>query len=165
MKRKFFIVFLALWGLLIFFFSSQSYSEQNFTPYLTVLLGDSNLDNVLSHIQFTYAGREISVSNLGVVHFIEFFIRKAAHLFVFFVLGSLSWLVSTRVWKSKKIAAIVAALFVFLYASLDEFHQHYTNGRSALVEDVLLDTCGGILGIVTYIVVFRIYSVKKDENK
>ncbi|USK59561.1 VanZ family protein [Peribacillus asahii] len=155
MKRKLFIVFLTLWGLLIFFFSSQSYSEQNLTPYLTVLLGDSHLDKVFSHIQFAYAGREISVANLGMVHFIEFFIRKAAHLFVFFVLGSLSWLVSTRIWKSKVIAAIVAAFFVFLYASLDEIHQHYTNGRSALVEDVLLDKCGGILGIVMCIIVFR----------
>jgi len=95
------------------------------------------------------------VSNLGIVHFIEFFIRKAAHLFVFFVLGALSWFVSTRIWKSKRITAIVAAFFVVLYASLDEIHQHYTNGRSALVEDVLLDTCGGILGIVTCIIVFR----------
>ncbi|RID84748.1 VanZ family protein [Peribacillus asahii] len=155
MKRKLFIVFLALWGLLIFFFSSQSYSEQNLTPYLTVLLGDSNFGKVFSHIQFTYAGREISVSNLGMVHFVEFFIRKAAHLFVFFVLGALSWLVSTRVWKSNRTATIVAAFFVFLYASLDEIHQHYTNGRSPLVEDVLLDTCGGILGIMTYIIVFR----------
>ncbi|MFJ8246313.1 VanZ family protein [Peribacillus asahii] len=155
MKRKLFIVFLAFWVLFIFFFSSQSYSEQNLTPYLTILLGDSNWDKTFSSIQFTYAGVEISVSNLGMVHFVEFFIRKAAHLFVFFVLGSLSWLVSTRVWKSKKIAAIVAAFFVFLYASLDEIHQHYTNGRSPLVEDVLLDTCGGILGIVTCIIVFR----------
>jgi len=155
MKRKFFTVFLALWGLLIFFFSSQSYSEQNLTPYLTVLLGDRNLDKAFSSIHFTYAGVEISVSNLGMVHFIEFFIRKAAHLFVFFVLGALAWLVSTRVWRSKRIAAIVAAFFVFLYACLDEIHQHYTNGRSPLVEDVLLDTCGGILGIVTCIIVFR----------
>ncbi|USK84902.1 VanZ family protein [Peribacillus asahii] len=155
MKRKLFIVFLALWVLLIFFFSSQSYSEQNLTPYLTILLGDSNLDKIFSSIQFTYAGREISVANLGIVHFIEFFIRKAAHLFVFFVLGSLTWLVSTRIWKSKRIAAIVAAFFVFLYACLDEIHQRYTNGRSPLVEDVLLDTCGGILGIVTCIIIFR----------
>jgi len=155
MKRKLVIVFLALWVLLIFFFSSQSYSEQNLTPYLTILLSGSNLDKIFSSIQFTYAGSEISVANLGIVHFIEFFIRKAAHLFVFLVLGALSWLVSTRIWKSKVIAAIVAAFFVFLYASLDEIHQHYTNGRSPLVEDVLLDTCGGILGIVTCIIIFQ----------
>ncbi|MFJ8266852.1 VanZ family protein [Peribacillus asahii] len=155
MKLEFFIVFLVLWVLLIFFFSSQSYSEQNLTPYLAILLSDSSLDKVFSSIQFTYAGREISVSNLGIVHFIEFFIRKAAYLFVFFVLGSLSWLVSTRIWKSKVIAAIVAAFFIFLYACLDEIHQHYTSGRSSLVEGVLLDTCGGILGIVTCLVVFR----------
>ena len=86
MKRKLFILFLALWGLLIFFFSSQSYSEQNLTPYLTILLGDSNLDRVFSHIQFTYAGREISVSNLGMVHFIEFLFGKR-HTYLF----SLCW--------------------------------------------------------------------------
>ncbi|MFJ8257610.1 VanZ family protein [Peribacillus asahii] len=161
MKLKFFIVFLVLWGLLIFFFSSQSYSEQDLTPYLAILLRDSSLDKVFSSIQFTYAGREISVANLGIVHFIEFFIRKAAHLFVFFVLGSLLWFVSTRIWRRKRIAAIVAAVFVFLYASLDEIHQHYTNGRSALVEDVLLDTCGGILGIVTCIIVFQMKKKQK----
>jgi VanZ family protein len=46
--------------------------------------------------------------------------------------------------------AFHALLFVFLYASSDEFHQSFVPGRGPAFSDVLIDTAGGLTGIILY---------------
>ncbi|MFZ2371781.1 MAG: VanZ family protein, partial [Trichococcus flocculiformis] len=43
-----------------------------------------------------------------------------------------------------------ALLFVFLYASSDEFHQSFIPGRGPAFTDVLIDTAGGLTGIILF---------------
>ncbi|MFJ5621667.1 VanZ family protein [Peribacillus loiseleuriae] len=44
----------------------------------------------------------------------------------------------------------VPLLCVFCYACLDEIHQHFTGGRTLLWQDFVIDTIGGLLGILFF---------------
>lgn len=143
------------WAGLIFFFSSQTYQEQRLIPYIERIVTNDQVRALLSPISFQYHSREISVQNLGVAHFIEFFIRKFAHLFVFFVLGCLTVRAALIKIERPVLASMVSLFFVFIYAALDELHQMYTGGRTPLFTDVCIDTVGGVLGIFIYLIIFK----------
>ena len=72
----------------------------------------------------------------------NFLIRKAAHFTVYFVLG----LGLTGAFHfQKKVPAWIPSLLGAGFAATDEFHQSFT-GRTAMVEDVVLDSCGVAAG-------------------
>ncbi|GKU83428.1 VanZ family protein [Niallia sp. NCCP-28] len=135
----------------IFAFSSQPYKDQDITPWLASLNQSALLNKLLSWISFSYAGKEISVSALGVAHFIEFFIRKASHLTVFFLLAFFTIRALAHFLVNKKRMAMISFVIVICYAALDEFHQSFTSGRTPLWEDVVVDSIGGIFGIIWYL--------------
>ena len=79
--------------------------------------------------------------------------RKCAHLAEFAVLALLFWRAlrqpvknDPRPWRWPE--ARLALLEVMLYAASDEFHQLFVPTRDARVLDVLIDTCGGMLGLL-----------------
>jgi VanZ family protein len=47
-------------------------------------------------------------------------------------------------------------LFSMLYASTDEFHQLFVEGRSGSVRDVMIDTLGATLGILFFLCLWKI---------
>ena len=69
-------------------------------------------------------------------------IRKAAHVFVYFVLSLLLYR-SVRGdragWQLRW--ALVAVTIAACYAFVDEGHQFFVPGRNVSLRDVLLDTC------------------------
>lgn len=89
----------------------------------------------------------MSAQIAGVNGFLEFFLRKGAHLFIFFVFGLLTYRVWGRFVKNPVLSFSGALLCVLFYASADELHQKLTGGRTPLWQDVMLDTFGGLLGI------------------
>lgn len=102
---------------------------------------------LLDRVSFMFDGREVSVASLGLVHFTEFFIRKAVHFFIFSVLGFLMYVLCRLLIKNKLRLVAIAWFTVVLYACLDEMHQYFTDGRSALWQDVVIDSVGGFFGI------------------
>ena len=153
MKKMFKYIFpIICWGGVIFFFSSQTYQEQNLTPLLNRMFQSDRIKELLSPISFHYHSTEISVQNLGVAYFIEFFIRKFAHLFVFFVFGMLTVRALINKMDRSFLASILSLLLVIIYAGFDELHQMYTGGRTPLLTDVYIDTVGGLIGIITYMI-------------
>jgi uncharacterized membrane protein len=48
-------------------------------------------------------------------------------------------------------------LFSMLYASTDEFHQLFVEGRGASVRDVMIDTLGAALGMLLFIFLRKIF--------
>lgn len=86
------------------------------------------------------------------VDFIVLIARKGAHLTEYAILGVLFWRVlrkpvraDPRPWSWK--TARWALLCVCLYASTDEFHQLFVPTREAAIHDVVIDTCGGAVGL------------------
>lgn len=156
MNRKGIVVTTLIgWALIIFMFSSQPYKQQDLAPILVRLLEGRTSLGWFDHISFMFDGREVSISSLGTVHFVEFFIRKGVHFFIFAVLGFLMLLLCRLLIKNKLRVVTIAWVSIVFYASLDEIHQYYTDGRSALWQDVVIDSIGGLFGIGLGYVMFR----------
>ena len=91
-------------------------------------------------------------------HIVELFfvpVRKAAHFFIYFVLGItlISFLREFSIPIRKLI--LLSIFLAFLYACSDEVHQLFVPGRSGQVSDVLLDTIGASVGVGLYYLLFR----------
>lgn len=159
MKKKYIFMILIVWMGIIFMFSSQSYEEQSLSHKL-IVFRDTPVEQMLKGIHFHYGPSEVSVSAVGVEGVIEFFIRKAAHFCIFFVLGFLTYALLRYKYNERFVTSSVSLLFVVVYASLDEFHQKLTGGRTPLWQDAVLDSIGGLCGILALVLYFHRKSKK-----
>lgn len=93
-------------------------------------------------------GDLIAVIPAGEVDEAEAVIRKLAHFTEYMLVGLFSlWI--WFLWREKKLLYSALVLIQLLIsASLDEFHQYFVPGRHASVRDVLIDTVGGLTGIL-----------------
>lgn len=142
------IVVALLMMALLFYASSMPYTQQNARPLLSTVLSMRPFEQALSSVVFVYSDFVVSIETMGYYGFIEFFVRKAAHFFSFFVLGY-AWLFGLRgKMRDKWVAIVVAIVICVSYAALDEFHQSLTPNRTPLLEDVILDISGSLTGMV-----------------
>ncbi len=123
---------------MIFIFSSQNSVDTNYISknFTTKLAGKLFVD---------FEKMDIYTS-MFIVEQLNFFVRKLAHFFLYFILGFLAF-GSVKIIVKKYSKALVSSLIIcFTYATLDEIHQIYVPGRTPLVRDVVLDTAGGLCG-------------------
>lgn len=140
----------AAWMGLIFFFSSQTYQQQNLQPELRKWIPDRVEEEHFSGVRLMYAGKEVSVRTLGAPAFVEFFLRKGAHFGIYLVFALLlSWALVPLV-RSRLILLLIPLLVGVAYAGTDEMHQWFTGDRTPLVQDVLLDGTGALCGVLVY---------------
>ncbi|MFO8069540.1 MAG: VanZ family protein [Alkalibacterium sp.] len=134
---------------LLFYSTSMGYEDQNVQPLLHQWLDGEPLNGLLGRVEFMYAGSEISIAANGYIGFVEFFIRKGAHFVSYFLLG-LFWFLGLRNRVSQPwVTVLIAVLLTVGYASFDELRQAFHPNRTALMEDVMLDTAGAVVGIAT----------------
>ena len=145
---------------LLFFSSSQTYEQQSQISLLSRILKNEPFKEQLANVNFMYAGNEISIAAKGYFSFIEFFIRKGAHFFTYFILGVSWFLILNKQLKSVLLASLVSWLTATGYAGLDEFHQMITGGRTPLVEDIMLDSIGALTGVVICLLIFTVRKKK-----
>lgn len=86
-------------------------------------------------------------------------IRKLAHLTEFTILGGVLYVVLRRYIEYGTVVKTIAVGIVI--ASLDEFIQLFSLGRSSQLSDVLIDTVGIIIGIS---VVKLTYYISHDKR-
>ncbi len=98
-------------------------------------------------------------------------LRKVMHAFVYFVLSFLIILVVNVIFKNKKfvLSLIIAVLLIIVLSSLDEYHQTFVIGRTGQLKDVLIDSIGGMCGIIFYSTYYFVYKLGykrgvKDEK-
>jgi VanZ family protein len=119
----------AAWAVLIFFFSTDTFSATHTSRLILPVL----------RWLFPHASPE----TLETAHFL---IRKSAHFVEYFIFSLLA-LHALRGeegrWKLRW--ALEAAVLAGAYAALDEFHQSFVPSRTASVYDVLLDTFGAVV--------------------
>ncbi len=149
-----------VWAGVIFYSSSQPYKKQDLKPTLTEYLPLHMIDSAFSWVKFDYAGDEVSIQHLGAADFVQFFIRKFAHFSVYFILAFLLYR-AIRQYLREGAAFILSLLITVLYAASDEFHQHFTGGRSPHVEDVILDSVGGLIGLILAFFIYKKIKLKK----
>ena len=103
----------------------------------------------------------ISQAAINEVHFL---IRKTAHLTeyaIFSVLLCRAVEQSTHDasrWKSVLIAIGLATL----YAASDEFHQSFVSSRTASIRDVMIDSCGAMIGLFIFWVIRSVANAFRD---
>ena len=73
------------------------------------------------------------------------------------------WLTKEKINLSCFLVIIIPIVVAFVYACSDEFHQLFIDGRSSEFTDVLIDTCGAILGVLIINLIFKI--IKKKNKK
>lgn len=100
---------------------------------------------------------------LEIVGSYQHFVRKAAHFSIYAALGFFShgFLITFRNIRNYK-AMLFSLIFVLMYAASDEIHQLFIPLRSGQISDVILDTLGGILGILI-LKLFSLLYFKRTE--
>lgn len=146
-KKTMLIILLALivgWMGFIFYMSHQ--------PSTVSSSQSGSVINTIINMPIIGAiAKPILTSSIG-----EFVIRKSAHMFLYFVLAILTFMfISIKSIREQNLTSkiifrnmAIALLIVFLYACSDEFHQLFVPGRSGEFRDVMVDTCGGIIGLI-----------------
>lgn len=96
---------------------------------------------------------------------IDFPIRKCAHASEYAILALLVSLAVTSYGFRYDKAARISFIITFLYASGDEFHQLFVPGRSGKFSDVLIDSAGGFVGCLLFLLFVIIRRRLKSHNK
>ena len=92
---------------------------------------------------------------------LSFITRKAAHTFLYLVLGVLAYnAVRTRAIPRKRVVLISIAIALG-YAILDEAHQLFIPGRSGEVRDVAIDALAAAMGVLLYVLLEKWYTLRK----
>ena len=159
MKKKVLRILLTLliiaWMGLIFFFSSQTGPASASSSHSVLYL--------LGHILKSLTGHDlVAALSPAAFGFLEFIIRKCAHMFVYFVLSILTMLLMfTYETYPLRFKCFISLLVSFLYACSDELHQFFVGGRSASFRDVLIDSTGACIGILLTLIIYTL--IKKAQ--
>ncbi len=136
MKLLFKSILLILWMGIIFYFSHQSGHESAESSQFII--------------------RYFKV-NLIFGQYTSLVIRKAAHVFEYFILSLLFYQLLKDFFKHPVFFSI---FYSFLYACTDEIHQLYVINRGPNIYDVLIDTVGAILAMILIILMQKIKYVR-----
>ena len=128
-KKIISIILLIGWCLLIFYFSNQNgiisrYSSSRALNFLNKIL-NINLYNYKYSILI---------------------VRKCAHMFLYFILYLLVFIVFKN-FKVKKIY-FYSLIFCLIYAISDEVHQLFIVERSFKISDIFIDLGGSIINLI-----------------
>ena len=97
-------------------------------------------------------------------------LRKVMHASVYFVLAFIIMtMLSYLLNHNRYFISILATIsLVFLAASFDEYHQTKVDGRTGQYQDVLIDTAGGLGGILfssSYYLVYKLGYNKRNKEQ
>ncbi len=86
-------------------------------------------------------------------------LRKVMHASVYFVLAFMILFITNYLFHNKKflISALITILLIIIFAGFDEYHQTFVDGRTGAIKDVLIDTAGGVVGIIFYSSYYYVY--------
>ncbi len=94
------------------------------------------------------------ISNWQIMN-IQIYIRKKAHIFLFFGLSVLIFLSLYGYYGKSEKTALISFILTTLYGASDEIHQIFSK-RGASVSDVIVDARGAVWGLMYIIIIFII---------
>ena len=149
-----FLILIIINSLIIFGFSSQN-GEESSNLSKMIITKIANILNVKEENKTIFL-------DLG-----EKVIRKLAHFSIYTLLGiwSISFLYTFNI--KLKYQVIITSVWGFLYALTDEFHQMFSNGSHASIDDVIIDTLGVIFGLLLVLLILKVKEIiiNKKLNK
>lgn len=141
-------ILLALLYAVIFNFSAQD-GEQS--GNLSLMLSEK-----CAELLGSLSGKHWSSAVLeGWAEYFQHPLRKLAHFSEYACMGVLVCILWKQWLHSRKKLCLLTVAWVFVSAAGDEFHQLFVPGRYGCLGDVLLDTCGGIFGMLLCLFICR----------
>ena len=131
-----------LWYRVIWGFSAQSAD-------ISGSLSDRLLWRLMDLLSPAFSAGDLQVQNTA-VELMSFVERKAAHMFLYFMLVILLWLGIAPLVHSRRCQKAASAVLCAILASLDECHQLLVPGRSGQVRDVFIDLAGAAIALALY---------------
>lgn len=131
-----------LLGLIVFFIWDNSMQNGGFSDGLSIFFAEA-FAPIVNKLGFH-----------GNIWTLNRIVRKLAHLTEFTILGSVLYTILRRYITCGTVIKTIA--LGILIASLDEFIQLFSPGRSSQLSDILIDTIGVILGILLVKLVYYI---------
>ena len=155
-------IFLLIVLTMLFMSSGQTYEQQSLVPELEKWLPGKPLESLLATLKIPYWGIQVSIAERGYYEFVEFLIRKSAHFFTFGLIAIVIYAVLPKLRFRK----VIAAFLTLIVAITDEVHQSLTAGRTASLQDVMLDLTGAITVLILLHFSMRVkHSKTKNTSK
>lgn len=104
---------------------------------------------VLENIGITLTPEKIHLPIRKIAHFSEYACLSITGMWAFYDI--------------RKRSAIVG-IWSIIYACIDEVHQSFVPGRCASFVDVLIDSSGAVTGLLVYLMILKIYCVKRNRD-
>ena len=94
---------------------------------------------------------------------IEKIIRKIAHFSLYTIVGILLMSLACTYEFTEFKRGRISFLIGLMYACLDELHQFFISERSAQITDVMIDSMGVLFGILLVMLIYKIYTSRKEK--
>ncbi len=146
------------WMGLIFFFSSMNTDTSNNNSSFVVNGVIKTIDKVTNADSNTLKkhNKRTFLNDVNTIF------RKVCHALSYLVLAILVLNYVVRVINNKVCLYYAISFIVcIIYASLDEYHQTFVNGRTGQFSDVVIDCLGVILGCI----IFSLINKKRLKNE
>lgn len=142
--------------LILFLSSNTPYQKQDVKPFFKgiITIEEENLPP----ITFTYDGALVTPS--APYDYVEFFLRKGAHVASFALLAFFCIMALKE--QDRKAPIFFGSILAFLYALFDEFHQSLVEGRTGHLIDVFVPD---LFGILLTLMLFLIFLQRKQHMK
>ena len=149
--KKIIKIFLVLLCMTIIFVLSNDTAYESSNKSNSIIV---DISEMILNRKLTTKEKELYTSKF------DFWIRKAAHLIIYIILGILVISLLKEYMIINKKSIIFSIIIVMLYSISDEIHQAFVPGRSCELRDIIIDSSGGIIGTYLYYFINRI-KVKK----
>lgn len=91
-------------------------------------------------------------------------LRKLAHFSEYACMGVLLFVIWSQWIRRGKRLYLLIGVWLSVSAAADELHQYFVPGRYCSAADVLLDTCGGLTGMLFCVVITKLFIRNKKES-
>ena len=143
---------------MIYFFSSQDNMQTND-------LSRTFTEKIAGILFRDFSAMNNDIQNT-IINELNLFIRKAAHFSVYLIMSMFIYAEAALWLKKYFLSGIISVGICMIYAAADEFHQSLVPGRTPLVKDVFIDSCGALIGsIICFFIICAVYFIRNHREK
>lgn len=148
------------WCPVVFWYGSiYHFSAQ--TAEVSSGLSNAFLYRLLQHLISNF-GSYSEETLRAAVEMLSFWVRKAAHMSLYFVLALLVTLALRFLLKQLSTLSICTFLFCGVLAAMDEYHQTFVAGRSGELRDIFVDLLGVSCAMVLFGLLYLVTKTRRN---
>jgi VanZ family protein len=144
-KKKWWILLTVIWIIIIYIMTEMAYfnGESTSTAIKKTIVKTEQINPII-----------LQPADPSTIQHLNVFFRKSAHIIVFGILAIFIY----KCLEGQRFSYILVLLFTILYAIFDEWHQSFVPGRTSAFKDVLFDTFGASVTLLS------IYIISRDKR-